>query len=45
MDVFDIAPSSVKDVTKFQSNLKNNSNVSELIPYPTDPGIHIIINQ
>ncbi|HOW39497.1 MAG TPA: RHS repeat-associated core domain-containing protein [Bacteroidales bacterium] len=45
INVIDIAPSSVSNVSNFQNNLKSNPGVSNLILYPKDRGIHIEINQ
>jgi uncharacterized protein RhaS with RHS repeats len=44
LNVFDIAPSSVRDIKSFQTTLDNDLRVSKLIKYPKDPGIHIVIN-
>lgn len=45
LNVFDIAPSSVSNVKSFQTNLSSDKRVTNLIPYPKDPGIHIEIKQ
>jgi len=45
INIIDIAPSSVLNVSKFQNSLINNSGISLVIPYPKDPGIHIEIPQ
>jgi hypothetical protein len=45
INIIDIAPSSVSNVTNFQKELKSNPGVSRLIPFPKDPAIHIEINQ
>ncbi len=43
LNVFDIDPASVTNVSSFQNKLKNDQRVSKVIPYPKDPGIHIEI--
>jgi len=45
LNVFDVAPSSVADVTAFQSAAKKDARVSKFLTPPNDPGLHFEIPQ
>lgn len=45
INAIDISPKSVSNVSNFQNNLKSNPGVSNLIPFPKDPAIHVEIKQ
>ena len=43
LNVFDINPRSVNNLKTFQNTIRNDSRVTKIIPYPKDPGVHIVI--
>jgi hypothetical protein len=45
LNVFDIAPSSIKDKVGFEHAVKADSRVSYFLVPPTDPGYHLEIPQ
>jgi hypothetical protein len=45
LNVFDVAPSSVADVSSFQAAVKKDARVSKFLTPPNDPGLHFEIPQ
>ncbi len=45
INVFDISPSSINNIKKFENYVKINPNVSKYITPPNDPGFHLQIPQ
>jgi hypothetical protein len=45
LNVFDVAPSSVADVTAFEAAAKADARVSKFLTPPNDPGLHFEIPQ